>query len=700
MRDTSIVDLQTLYRRAKTARRRFEKNWYLNLAYFQGDQWLAHDGSRLYRPRLRADRVQLVDNRIQPAVRTEVAKLSKQRPSFRCTPRTSDDSDMNAAELAEKVLEYLWTHLAMQEHLERALLWSRICGAGFVKAAWDPSIGDGTQVLVGPDKRPLLDSSGRPMRPDVIDPAQLSSALGFPEGTVQAKTINVGDIRVAVRSPFQIVPDPLAGSWSEVDWLIEESVVSQDHIADRYGVLLDADTDANPGLIETHLMGSVGASSGFHRGVKLFEYWRKPCRDHPNGFRAVWAGRRILETDERPWDPMPFVMISGIPVPGRLWPTSICEQLIGPQTELNKVKSQIAEHRNRLGNATVVASKSAVGDPDEFQRQLSAPGGIAWVDDTMQNAQPTFLEPPSLPSYILQEIDRCEAAIQDIAGQHEVSSAQVPAGVTAASAINLLQEQDDTRLGPAAWDLERQLAEIGRKELRLVARYYDDRRTISLAGDDQAWEIIDFRGTMLRDHTHVEVAGSMMPRSLAAQQAAMQSMLTMFLQNGVPLKDQNLARFLRDYQVGGLEHLVADFTNDQAQINRENRQLTLGQPLDTNNFDNDQAHVDGHEAYQKSYVYEQLDPGIKAIFERHVDEHRQKLAQAQAAQMQLEQGGAQPAGEPAGAGHAEQQMQVQGAQAQQQLQQSAATHDQRLRQQEEAHQQRMRQQASASRSRT
>jgi hypothetical protein len=44
----------------------------------------------------------------------------------------------------------------------------------------------------------------------------------------------------------------------------------------------------------------------------------------------------------------------------------------------------------------------------------------------------------------------------EISGIHDVSKAMVPTGVTAASAINLLQEADDTRLGP-------EIAEHGRK---------------------------------------------------------------------------------------------------------------------------------------------------------------------------------------------------------------------------------------------
>ncbi len=683
MNDTTLGDLKELFRQAKSARAKFEPAWFMNLAYFQGDQWVGWDGSRLFRPTLRRDRITLVDNRIQPCVRTEVAKLTKQRPVFICTPRTAGDEDVAAAEIGERVLEFEWTHLSMPDHFYRALEWSRVVGAGFLKVVWDRSLGDSAEVLVGPSGQPLTGSDGRPLRG--VDTAKLTQALGLPDGAVQQRTVNQGDIRVAVRSPLQIWPDPLAETFADLDWLIEASVVSPDHVQERYGAKVAPDTAASPGLVEARLGTSLGQGGSF-KGVKVFEYWRRPCAQHPGGFRAAWTEKQLLEVEDKPFDPMPYCMFAGIPVPGRFWPTSITEQLRPVQTELNKVKSQIAENRNRLGNPTLIASRLAVADPDAFEEQLSQPGGVAYYDDTSPNAIPTYLQAPGMPAYVVQEIDRIEASIQEISGQHEVSSAQVPAGVTAASAINLLQEADDTRLGPAITAMEAQLGAFGSKVVRLVARYYTDQRTIALAGENQAWDIFDFRGLMLRDHHHVEVqAGSTMPRSQAAKQAAMESLLTTFLQNGVPLKPKDLAKYLRDYQVGGLDRLVAQFTEDEQQVNRENRQLSLGAQLPLNDFDDDEAHIDGHTEYQKGWRYQQLPPPTRMTFDAHVAAHRQRVASVQAAQQQLAQAPqlAQTA----------QQMQLQGLQGQQQLAQRDEQHAQRMNHNDAMHEQRLAQAA-------
>ena len=160
---SDLKDLEERLRKAKSAKSRYEAAWFLNLAFYQGEQWVAWDGRSLYRPQLRRDRMMIVDNRIQPAVRTEVAKMTKQRPVFTVTPRTGDQIDVEAAQVAEQILEYEWTHLSMRDKLNRALLWSRVCGSGFLKVTWDPNQGDGFEALVGPDGKPIPGPNGAPL---------------------------------------------------------------------------------------------------------------------------------------------------------------------------------------------------------------------------------------------------------------------------------------------------------------------------------------------------------------------------------------------------------------------------------------------------------------------------------------------------------------------------------------------------------
>src|SRR6185312_13671602 len=386
----------------------------------------------------------------------------------------------------------------------------------------------------------------------------------------------------------------------------------------------------------------------------------------------------------------------------------------GPQTELNKVLSQMAENRNRIGNPTILASKQAVQDPEKFEDSTTLPGGVYYYDDIgSPNALPRYLEAPNLPEYVVDEVQRIEQAIEDISGQHEVTNANVPPGVTAASAITLLQEADDTRLGLAIQDYEEQIGRFGEKVLKLVANYYTDARTIKIGGDDSAWEIFDFKGTMLRGNTHVEVqAGSAFPQSKAMKQAMIQDLMTFFGQSGNPPHGRQLAQFLRDSGMGASDRLVQEYTDTETQVNRENVLLSLGKDLPINDYDDDQGHIDGHESMQRSSRYATFNPVVQQNVETHVAAHRARLSaqqQAMALQAQAQAQGQPPPEQQAAVAQAglqgqlaQQQQQAQtagqqqgynAASQEQQQRQAQELHEQKIRHQEQLHQARLKQAA-------
>lgn len=623
-KDSTLADLDELYRKAKGVRSRFEPTWYLNLAYYQGEQWVFWNRGRIDRPQLAPHRVTFTDNRINGVVRTEVAKLTKQRPIFVCTPRSADTNNVQSANMAETILRYLWDEHSCTARQRSALNWSRICGAGFWKIYWDSSKGESFTAVIGPDGQPINDGNGRPLNAD-----QLGE---LPEG-IQTKTVHQGDICLEVRSPFEILPDPLATEEGlmSAEWLIEETVHSVEWVKARYGVELQPDAEAIAGIAESRIMNFAGVGGDTYRGVKIREYWCPPGSKHNKGRYVVWGGHKLLYEGDSNYKSLPYVMFTGIQVPGRFWPTSIVEQLRPVQTEFNKTRSQIRENAARIGNPSLL--KNRLSNIQYF----GVPGEEVLYDDTTPNSVPSFLQPPEMPSYVINEVALMESSMREISGQHEVTSGQVPPGVTAASAINLLLEQDDTRMGPDVYDMETAISNAGKMVLELVAEYFNDQRTVRIAGEDGAWNIFDFRGSMLNGHTEVEVqAGSAFPQSKAAKQAAMRDLLTIFIQNGLPLSQRDLAKFLKDMEVGGVERLIAQYTSDETQINRENMELSNGLPIPINNYDNDETHLEGHQEYQKGASYQKLQPVIQGMFEKHVQLHRDRLVQAQQQQMAAE----------------------------------------------------------------
>jgi hypothetical protein len=424
-----------------------------------------------------------------------------------------------------------------------------------------------------------------------------------------------------VVSPFEIYPDPLAKTLDECEWIIQVSIQSKDFVKQRYNVEMEPDANITPGTPEVRLPIQV-ESGQTYKGIKVFEFWAKPSSDCPQGRHCVWAKEKILDDGPNPYKHIPYIRFQSIPVPGRFWGSSIAEQLRGPQTELNKIKSQIVENAQRIGNPAILIAATS------NTKVSGVPGEEIKFDDASMNSRPEYLKPPDMPAYVIEQINRIEASMQEISGQHEVSQAQVPPGVKAASAINLLQEADDTRLGPAIAEMEQALWKAATMALEVVAQYWTDERIVMIAGENHKLDAISFKGAALKENTQVECqTGSMLPQSKAARQAAIQDFLALAFQyeGQQPLNPRFLAKTLKDLDAGALSKFYGDVSQDEGQINRENQELANGKPVKLHVYDNQQLHIEGHTEWQRSAGYAGLPPFEKNLTELHVREHREHM---------------------------------------------------------------------------
>jgi hypothetical protein len=603
-------------RQARAARKRYEADWYLNLAFFQGEQWVAHDSRGLYHPRTRKGQVRLTDNRVQPIVRTEVARLTKTRPGWAATPEDTDDVAVNSAKASTRCLDWGYDHCHFQRHRHEATTWSRICGAGFVKTVLDPTAGGGTDVYVKPDGKAVMHPvTKRAMK--VADFPDLEQQLPG----VQRKTIGAGEPVLSVRSPFDIFPDPLATSLEDARWIIDETVRSPEYVQEHYGVTLQPDAPAEVGIVESGFHGAaVDAAQGEFAGIRVFELWEPPSKSVPEGRRLVWACGQVLYEGPNEYELIPYAMFPGIMVPGRFWPDAVVTQLRPIQARWNKMLSQIAENLSKFGSPALLIDKLAGikihGVPGEHVMHNAAAG---------QRPPVEYLQPPSVPGYSFNFMQQMETSFREISGQYEVSQGTVPNGVTAASAISLLQEQDATRLGPDVEQLEVALGKVGQQFIKIIGKFFTTDRIMVIVGEGGILDVDTFRAdtdTFKVPRISVQPY-STFPRSIAAKQAAIRDYLNLLLQYSVPIEPAALAKVLKDTEVGGIENLVASTVTDLDHAQREHVDLQRGINPVVREVDNHLVHIACHEDYMKS---PRCTPEQYQVLLAHNQEHRQGVA--------------------------------------------------------------------------
>jgi hypothetical protein len=144
-----LAYVDSMYEDARQSRLTFERQWYLNLAFYFGKQWVTWAGSRtsgtltrLYEPRAPSWRVRLVSNRIRKIARTEMSKITREHPTAFVIPDTTDDSDLAAARAGESVYEHVSRDVKLPLLTRRAAFWVVTCGTGFIKDWWDQGYQD------------------------------------------------------------------------------------------------------------------------------------------------------------------------------------------------------------------------------------------------------------------------------------------------------------------------------------------------------------------------------------------------------------------------------------------------------------------------------------------------------------------------------------------------------------------------------
>jgi hypothetical protein len=526
------------YQLMRSAREPLETQWYVNMAYYLGKQYVEPQsrsssistivGGRLTTPKAPPWRVRFVINRVRPVVRTELAKVTSQKPTVTVIPASSEDRDFFAAQAGEQIWDTTYRDKNIKQVIKRAAWWTLITGVGFVKCWWDP---------------------------DKVDPVnEIPGSLCYDPVT-----------------PFHILVPDLHEEELEIQpYLMHIQSRSMDWIKLRYPQLGDVKPDtaeANDIFEDAFVNLAVTKQTAERRKACLVkEVWIKPGQIPQlpmGGLVTVISNKIVQHTIDYGWPyehkQYPFAKIDHIPT-GKFYPDSTIVDLISLQKELNRTRSQVIEAKNSMAKPRILAYKGSV-TPGMITSQ---PGQVILVTPGFE--LPTIMPTPPLPSYVAEEIDRILADINDISGQHEVSKGQTPPGVTAATAISYLQEQDESMIAFTYDSVENAVEKIAGQTLCYVKQYWDVPRIVKVVGVDGSFDALTFKGADLGNNTDVKVeAGSSLPTSKAARQA--------FLMDLAKFGWITAQQLLDTLDMGGINKITDKIRIDQKQAQRENLRM-------------------------------------------------------------------------------------------------------------------------------
>jgi hypothetical protein len=628
-----IAWINTEYQKMKSARVAKQREWYINLSMYYGEQYYqvlssAYGQNALGVPPAPKYRVRSTTNKIKPMIRTEISRLTSQKPSASVVPATGSDEDMAAAQAGEAVWEYLSNFNKFTTNLSiRHAFWLTTCGTGFWKSWWD------TEKVDTRAKTP----EGEPVK---------------------------GNVCNGVVTPFNIfVPDHMIPDIEDEPYVFEVYTKPVSWVKQRYPEVFK-DKDPQPDAVSSseifeprYFQVSQGAKNAAPDACLFVEAWIKPGynKNFPQGgLVTLCAGKIVQYQAIFPYAHQEFPYAKTIHIEtGTFYGESVIKDAKHLQREYNRVRSQIIESRNRMGRPQLLIARGSL-DP----RKLTSEPGQAIVYN-QGFAAPTPIPVSPLPAYVTDDQDRIISDLEDISGQHQASRGMSPGGgVVAATAINYLQEKDDSLMYGTYASWEAAVEKVARQTLSLVADYVDTPRIISIVGADGSFDTYNFKGASIANALDIRIeGGSSLPQSKAAKQQLLMDMA----KNGF-ISPQEMLDML---DIGGVQKLAERLRIDQKQAQRENLKMKSLDPMlvdmhaqsmmqqvqegsdqqqdpqgnwnfnqdpstwppliQVNDWDNHMVHIKIHNDYRKGQEFELLPQGIKDQIAAHVRIHVQAL---------------------------------------------------------------------------
>lgn len=570
-----VAFVEAEYERRREERAPLERQWELNLNFLAGRQYmglssrgeLVEDGKAFFW------QSRGVFNHIAPIAESRIAKLGKIDPVLRVRARSGGDGEVNGAKLSERLLSGAMERLEVRRTVAETTAWSETCGTGFYRIGWD--------------------ESGK----------------------------NGGDVYVECVPPFEIYPDSPAAGAERAKSVIRARVADADELSAVYGKAVSGK--------EEETVSPTGEKRTVKNAVTLLEYYERQSARAPQGKYIVTAGGALLFSGALPYEngengkrELPFVRQVSVEVTGSFFGQSVIERLIPVQRAFNAVKNRKHEFINRLSMGVMNVEDGSV-DTEELAEEGLSPGRILVY---RQGAKPPeMLDMGAVPANFAEEEKSLLNEFTVISGVSDVASSSANATVSSGTALELLIEQDNERLTASAERIRECYKKIAKHILRLYRQFTSGAREFAArAGEKLSSVRIEKKD--VRDDVVIENENEL----LYGEGHKKELLLQMYSSGLLAEEDGTVRADTKERLLSLLGY--GDLAGDRGmsrlhaeKAKAENLRLAARE-VKADGYDDHAVHIEEHVRYVLGED-ESLSPAEKARFEKHVAEHKKKLAE-------------------------------------------------------------------------
>ena len=455
-----VADVKQDFQNRQNFRRPYELAWQLNMNFVMGNQYCAISprGAIEQEEKYYFWQEKQVYNHIAPIVETRLARLNRVRPKPVARPFSNSDKDIASAKLSTKILDSVHDKTRLDEIVTEVTSWSEVCGTAFYKIAWD---------------------NGK------------------------------SDVKIIACSPFEIYPDSnVTQTVEQCSSIIHAKVYDATDVKNTWGVDVRGQDIKVFNINSVAGVGGLGYNSTVpsisqeqkSNQVLVLERYTKPTAEHPNGKLEIVAGDTLLYYGEMPFllgedneRTFPFVKQTSTEQPGCFWGASIVDRIIPIQRAYNAVKNRKHEFLNRLAMGVMTVEDGSV-DLDNLEEEGLSPGKILVY--RQGSVKPSLMDAGDVPHDFNQEEDRLLQEFVTVSGVSEFArNSTTPTTVTSGVALQLIAEQDDTRLASSIDSVKLCIKKLSKYILRLYKQFVTNSKLMRFVDSQKGAEIFYFKGS-------------------------------------------------------------------------------------------------------------------------------------------------------------------------------------------------------------
>lgn len=593
------------FKKRQEERRSFEAQWQLNMNFVMGNQYcgIGYNGEITDFEKQFFWQEHEVYNHIAPLVERRMAKLQRVRPTMTVVPTSSDEKDIKTAKISKKIVNSIYNKLNVYNVITEATKWSEICGTAFYKIVWNSAKGD------------------------------------FFAKNERGENINTGDIEITAISPFEIYPESVnCANIEDCRSIIHAKAYHVDEIKNKWGVDVKGET-LNVFSLDgvSRNMGGLGYNSNVNKVISssrdnyciVIERYEAPTVKFPNGRLIIVAGDKLLYIGELPFingedgkRGFPFIRQVSCDQTGSFWGTSVVERVIPLQRSYNAIKNRKHEFLNRLSMGILTVEDGSV-DTDNLEEEGLCPGKVLVY--RQGSSAPRYLSTGSVPLDFTYEEERLLNEFTLVSGTSDILNDSTISNSLSGTALQLLIDQDETRISVTAENIREALRRMAQQVLRLYKQFATLPRLLKVVGENGELEVMYFTSSDITSDEVVFETENEINESLAQRR----SMVFELLNAGL-LHDEN-GKLSNRMRVKALELLGFGIWENSQDLNeqhtkrasKENAMLIEDRIPEPCEIDNHSLHIDEHISF---YLANELTEEQKEDLLAHIRMHKQILS--------------------------------------------------------------------------